>query len=49
MNENTTEQTAGPAANTTADRPVPAALTALPPFPEGWYLVTTRETLQRKT
>jgi len=48
MNANTTRQTDGPAESTTKERPASAVLASLPPFPEGWFLVTTRETLRRE-
>ena len=33
---------------TTANRPRLTRIDELPPFPEGWYLIATRETIERK-
>ena len=33
---------------TTASRPRPTRIDALPPFPEGWYLIATRESIEKK-
>ncbi len=48
MNANTTERIDGPAADKAVSRPASDTPDRLPPFPEGWYLVATRETLLRE-
>ena len=51
MNANstkTTERIDGPAADEPVRRPASDVPDRLPPFPEGWYLVTTRDTLLRE-
>ncbi len=48
MNSNTIERIAEPAAGKAASRPAAGMQDRLPPFPEGWYLVTTRKILLRE-
>ncbi len=44
----TDEQTGRSGAETTREQAESVVRSALPPFPEGWYLVTTREILAKK-
>lgn len=48
MNRNTTDRIAEPVAGKAASRPATDMPDRLPPFPEGWYLVTSRKILLRE-
>ena len=48
MDAKTTERTAVPVTDSALGSPASDIPDKLPPFPEGWYLVTTRETLLKE-